>query len=359
MSEKVLITSALPYVNGVPHLGHLVGCLLPSDIFARYNRLIGKKVLCIGGADEYGSPSEIAALKEGIDVRTYVDKYFNIHKETSEKFNLSFDKFGRTSTLEHTEIVQKVYLELKENGFIEQKETEQIYSVDDDMFLADRYVEGVCPKCGYEKARGDQCDKCGVILDPVDLINPYSVISGSHNLEIRKTLHAFLKLKDMQGLVENWIKSRKGWSKVALSIANAWLKEGLQDRGITRDNKWGVPVPDMEGKVFYVWFDAPWGYVSISQEWAKENNTSWEEFWFGDDVKYYQFMGKDNVPFHSVFFPAEQLGTKENWKTVDVLKGINFLNFGDGKFSKSLGNGFSGLDAINLYMADYWRYWLM
>ncbi len=359
MSQKVLITSALPYVNGVPHLGHLVGCLLPSDVFARFNRLLGNEVLYIGGTDEYGTPTEVGALKEGIPVREYVDKYFNVHKETYDKFNLSFNKLGRTSTDTHTKLVQSVFLELKENGYIENKEIEQVYSIKDDMFLADRYIEGTCPKCGYEKARGDQCDKCGSLLDPVDLINPYSVISGSHDLEVRKTEHAFLKLKSMQGLVEDWIKTRVGWSKVALSIANKWLKEGLKDRCITRDIKWGIPVPDMPGKVFYVWFDAPWGYVSISQKWAEETGGDWKRFWFENDTRYYQFMGKDNVPFHSVMFPAEELATTTKWKTVDVLKGLNFLNFGDGKFSKSLGNGFSGLDAVELFDVDYWRYWLM
>lgn len=365
-NKKYLITSALPYVNGIPHLGHMVGCLLPSDVYSRFCRDKGRETLYILGTDEYGTPTEVGALKEGMDVKDYCDKYFKIHKETYEKFNLSFDRLGRTTNEKHTELVQSVFNELYKNGFISEKEIEQIYSIDDDMFLADRYVEGTCPKCDYEKARGDQCDNCGSLLNPTDLKDAYSTVSGSKNLEIRKTKHLFLKLSDMQNSVESWIKSRSGWSKTAISIANKWLTEGLHDRCITRDLKWGVPVPlkGYENKVFYVWFDAPWGYVSMSQEWAEISGESekWNEFWLPkneDDVKYIQFMGKDNVPFHSVFFPAEQLSTDKKWKTTDIIKASNFLNFKDGKFSKSLGNGFSALDSIGEFPSDYWRYWLM
>ncbi|MCT4552511.1 MAG: methionine--tRNA ligase [Alphaproteobacteria bacterium] len=365
-NKKYLITSALPYVNGIPHLGHMVGCLLPSDVYARFCRNKDRETLYILGTDEYGTPTEVGALKEGMDVKEYCDKYFSIHKETYEKFDLSMDRLGRTTNEKHIKLVQDVFNELNKNGFISEKEIEQIYSIDDDMFLADRYVEGTCPKCGYEKARGDQCDGCGSLLNPTDLKDAYSTVSGSKNLEVRKTKHLFLKLSNMQKSVESWLDTRDGWSKTALSIAHKWLKEGLHDRCITRDLKWGVPVPleGYENKVFYVWFDAPWGYVSISQEWAEntQDKDKWNDFWLPEneeDVKYIQFMGKDNVPFHSVFFPAEEISTDKKWKTTDIIKASNFLNFKDGKFSKSLGNGFSALDSIDQFPSDYWRYWLM
>jgi len=357
--EKILITSALPYVNGSQHLGHLIGCWLPSDIYARFKRYQGNEVLYVCGADEYGTPTEVGAIKEGMEIHDYCDKYYAIQKEFVDSFNLSLDKYGRTATPKHTELVQKIFTELLEAGFMKEKEIEQVYSVDDDRFLADRYIEGICPKCGYEKARGDQCDKCGELMNAADLINAHSTISGSTNIEVRKTKHFFLALEDMQPLVEKWISTRVGWSKTSLGIAMKWLKEGLHDRCITRDLKWGIPIPveGFENKVFYVWFDAPWGYVSISQAWAEETGGDWKKFWLEEDTKYVQFMGKDNVPFHSVFFPAEQLSAKDSWKTVDILKGMNFLNFKGGKFSKSQGNGFSALDAVSEYPADYWRYW--
>ncbi|MCT4575436.1 MAG: methionine--tRNA ligase [Alphaproteobacteria bacterium] len=357
--EKILVTSALPYVNGAQHLGHLVGCWLPSDIYARFKRAQGNEVLYVCGADEYGTPTEVGAEKEGMEIKDYCDKYYALQTKFVEAFNLSLDHYGRTATEKHTELVQKIFKELHEAGFMKEKEIEQVYSIDDKRFLADRYVEGTCPKCGYEKARGDQCDGCCELMNAAELINPYSTISGSTNIEVRKTKHIFLALEDMQHFVDKWIGTRTGWHKTALGIANKWLKEGLHDRCITRDLKWGVPIPldGYEGKVFYVWFDAPWGYVSISQEWAEKTGGNWEKFWLEDDTKYVQFMGKDNVPFHSVFFPAEELAAKDNWKTVDILKGSNFLNFAGGKFSKSYGNGFSALDAVEEYPADYWRYW--
>lgn len=357
--EKVLITAALPYVNGSQHLGHLIGCWLPSDIYARFKRAQGHDVLYIGGADEYGTPTEVGAIKEGMEIQDYCDKYYNQQKQFVKDFDISMDKYGRTATPKHTELVQKIFLELLEAGYMKEKEIEQVFSVDDNRFLADRYIEGTCPKCGYEKARGDQCDKCNELMNAQDLIEPYSTISGSKNIEVRKTKHFFLALKDMQPVVDKWIGTRVGWPKTSSRIANKWLKEGLHDRCITRDLKWGVPIPveGFEDKVFYVWFDAPWGYVSITQNWAEETCGNWEKYWLEENTKYVQFMGKDNIPFHSVFFPAEQLCAKDNWKTVDVLKGMNFLNFKGGKFSKSQGNGFSALDAIDHYPADYWRYW--
>jgi methionyl-tRNA synthetase len=359
--RKILITTALPYVNGLPHLGHLAGNFLPADMYARYNRLVGNEVLWIGGTDEHGSPSEIAAAKEGMDVYAYVTKYYEMHKAIYEKFGFSFDYFGRTSSPTCTEITQQIARELHANGFIDEREGEQMYSIDDGMFLADRYVEGTCPYCGYEKARGDQCEMCTKLLDPKDLVNPRSALSGSSNLEFRKTKHLYLRLTALDGKIREWVDARD-WNKLTKSIAYKWLDEGLADRSITRDLKWGVPVPadvwpDMAGKVFYVWFDAPIGYISMTKDAVGDDYKKW---WLaGADVKYVEFMGKDNVPFHSVFFPGMLIGSGRGWHLVDELKGLSYLNFNGGKFSKSEHRGVFAADALEEFEADYWRYWLL
>ena len=364
VKEKILITSALPYVNGIPHLGHLAGCLLPSDIYARFNRLIGNEVLYICGTDEHGTPSELGAKKENMDVKDYTTKYHNLHKDIYEKFNLSFDYFGRTSSKENKELTQQIAKELYNNGYIEIKESEQMYSIDDNMFLPDRYVVGTCPYCGADNARGDQCEKCTKVLDAKDLINPKSAVSGSTNLEFRKTKHLYIKLSKLSDKVRDWVNTRN-WNKLTIGIANKWLDEGLSDRSITRDLKWGVDVPtdifpDMEGKVFYVWFDAPIGYISITKELLGDNYKQWWHLDNGaDEVKYVEFMGKDNVPFHSITFPATLIGANENYKKVDVLKGLSYLNFNGGKFSKSANRGIFADQAIEEFESDYWRYWLV
>lgn len=363
--SKVLITSALPYVNGVPHLGHIVGCLLPSDVYARFNRMLGNEVLYICGTDEHGTPSEVGAAKEGLEVSAYCDKYHALHRETYRAFNLSFDYFGRTSSPQNEELVNYIFSKIDENGYIEEKSIKQIFSVDDDRFLPDRYVTGTCPHCGYDKARGDQCENCTKVLEPTDLINPRSTISGSTNLEVRETKHLFLKLPMVEQRLAEWIKTKEPfWPDVAYSIAQKWLKEGLQPRCITRDLKWGFKVnkPGFEDKVFYVWFDAPIGYMGITKQWADEQpqNRDWKSWWLNaKDVRYVEFMGKDNVPFHSISFPATLLATGEDWTFVDYLKGMSYLTFEGGKFSKSEKRGIFAGDAVQEFPADYWRYWLM
>ncbi len=363
--SKVLITSALPYVNGVPHLGHIVGCLLPSDVYARFNRMLGNEVLYICGTDEHGTPSEVGAAKEGLEVSAYCDKYHALHRETYRAFNLSFDYFGRTSSPQNEELVNHIFSKIDENGYIEEKSIKQIFSIDDDRFLPDRYVTGTCPHCGYDKARGDQCENCTKVLEPTDLINPRSTISGSTNLEVRETKHLFLKLPMVEQRLAEWIKTKEPfWPDVAYSIAQKWLKEGLQPRCITRDLKWGFKVnkPGFEDKVFYVWFDAPIGYMGITKQWADEQpeNRNWKDWWLGaKDVRYVEFMGKDNVPFHSISFPATLLATGEDWTFVDYLKGMSYLTFEGGKFSKSEKRGIFAGDAVQEFPADYWRYWLM
>lgn len=363
--SKVLITSALPYVNGVPHLGHIVGCLLPSDVYARFNRMMGNEVLYICGTDEHGTPSEVGAAKEGLEVSAYCDKYHAQHRETYQAFNLSFDYFGRTSSPQNEELVNHIFSKIDENGYIEEKSIKQIFSIEDDRFLPDRYVTGTCPHCGYDKARGDQCENCTKVLEPTDLINPRSTISGSTKLEVRETKHLFLKLPLVEQRLAEWIKTKEPfWPDIAYSIAQKWLKEGLQPRCITRDLKWGFKVnkPGFEDKVFYVWFDAPIGYMGITKQWADEQpeNRDWKTWWLGaKDVRYIEFMGKDNVPFHSISFPATLLATGEDWTFVDYLKGMSYLTFEGGKFSKSEQRGIFAGDAVKEFPADYWRYWLM
>lgn len=363
--SKILITSALPYVNGVPHLGHLVGCLLPSDVYARYMRMMGHEVLYVCGTDEHGTPSEVGAAKEGMDVADYCLKYHNRHKEAYDAFNLSFDYFGRTSSEQNREITYHIFEQLDKNGLIEEESIKQIFSIDDNRFLPDRYVTGTCPHCGYDKARGDQCENCTKVLDPTELINPRSTISGSTNLEVRETKHLFLNLPKLEKQLAEWVKSKEPfWPDVAYSIAQKWLKEGLRPRCITRDLKWGFPVPKkgFEDKVFYVWFDAPIGYLGITKQWADEKpgERNWKDWWLNaKDVYYVQFMGKDNVPFHSISFPATLLGTGENWTKVDYLKGMSYLTFEGGKFSKSEQRGVFAEDAVKEFPADYWRYWLI
>ena len=358
MAKKYLITSALPYVNNNLHIGHLIGCWLPSDVYARFCRARGRDVLFVCGSDEHGTASEIGALKEGIPVAEYVDKYRAAHEQSVRDFNLSFDTYGRTHTKLHEQLIQQLFERLQEQNMLVEKTSVQPYSVKDEMFLADRFVIGTCPKCGHEKAYGNECDKCGATLEPEQLINPHSAITPDSPVEMRETKHMYFKSSEMQDKLREWIDSRVGWPKTALAIANKWLDEGLRDSPITRDLKWGIPVnkPGYENKVFYVWFDAPWGYVSISQA----ANKNWADWWHGgDDVHYTQFMGKDNISFHSIFFPSQELAMDDNWKTVDVLKGMNFLNMNGAKISKSTGNGVFLNDAVQELPADYWRYALI
>lgn len=363
--SKILITSALPYVNGVPHLGHMIGCLLPSDVYARYMRMMGNEVLYVAGTDEHGTASEVGALKAGMDVQAYCDMNHARHRDTYKDFELSFDCFGRTSSEQNKEMTYHIFSQLDKNGFIEERTVKQVYSIDDKMFLADRYITGTCPYCGYDKARGDQCENCTKVLEPTDLIDAKSTISGSKNLEVRESKHLFLNLPKIEEKLRQWLKTKEAfWPEVAYSIAQKWIKEGLQPRCITRDLKWGFPVnkPGYEDKVFYVWFDAPIGYIGITKQWADEKpeERNWKDWWYdAKDVRHVEFMAKDNVPYHSITFPATLLGTGEPWTQVDYLKGVSYLNYEGGKFSKSENRGIFAEDAVKEFPADYWRYWLM
>ncbi|MGH9213291.1 MAG: methionine--tRNA ligase [Acidimicrobiales bacterium] len=362
-----LITSALPYINGIKHLGNLIGSMLPADVHARYLRLQGHDVLFICATDEHGTPAELAARDAGLDVADYCRQQHELQAEVYRQFALSFDHFGRSSSPQNAELTQHFARRLEAEGFIEERETKQIYSIDDDRFLPDRYVIGTCPHCGYTAARGDQCENCTRLLDPTDLIEPRSAISGSTNLEVRSSRHLFLLQSKLADELRAWIDTKTDWPILVSSIAKKWLNEGLGDRGITRDLKWGVPVdrPGFETKVFYVWFDAPIEYIGATKEWTDaagpgDAPRDWRSWWYeADDVRYSEFMAKDNIPFHTISFPGSILGTREPWKLVDFVKGFNWLNYYGGKFSTSRGIGVFMDDALELLPADYWRWYLL
>ena len=368
-----LITSAIPYINGIKHLGNLVGSQLPADLYARYLRQRGHEVLFLCATDEHGTPAELAAAKAGKPVADYCAEMHAVQAEIADGFKLSFDHFGRSSSPQNHKLTQAFATRLHEVGLIKEVVEEQIYSIADGRFLPDRYIEGTCPNCGFESARGDQCDNCTKQLDPTDLINPYSTISGSTELEVRETKHLYLRQSALKGDIADWIDSKKDWPLLTTSIAKKWLTDGdgLQDRGITRDLDWGVAVkqgdqvwPGMEGKVFYVWFDAPIEYIACAQEWEDAGKgTDWARWWRtdkgADDVTYTQFMGKDNVPFHTLSFPVTILGSQEPWKLVDYIKSFNYLNYDGGQFSTSRGRGVFMDQALELLPPDYWRWWLL
>ncbi|MEU1496817.1 methionine--tRNA ligase [Streptomyces sp. NPDC005732] len=368
-----LITSALPYINGIKHLGNMVGSMLPADVYSRYLRQRGHDVLYICATDEHGTPAELAAKERGIPVDTFCAQAHDAQKAVYDGFELAFDYFGRSSSEQNREITQHFARRLNENGFIEERAIRQVYSPTDGRFLPDRYVEGTCPHCGYDKARGDQCENCTRVLDPTDLISPRSAISGSTDLEVRETTHLFLLQSKLQHEVEAWVSRHEAeWPQLASSIARKWLTEGLHDRAITRDLDWGVPVPAdtwpelaAEGKVFYVWFDAPIEYIGATKEWADAapagETRDWKSWWYeaDDTVRYTEFMAKDNVPFHTVMFPATELGVREPWKKVDYVKAFNWLTYYGGKFSTSQKRGVFTDHALDILPADYWRYFLI
>ncbi|MGV7216767.1 methionine--tRNA ligase [Bradyrhizobium sp. UFLA05-112] len=360
---KILISSALPYVNGVKHLGNLVGSLLPADVHARFRRQIGDDVLFVCATDEHGTPAELGALRAGQEIGDFCARQHAIQADIYRRFDLSFDHFGRTSSPQNAALTQHFYRKLDAAGLIEERELQQVWSPVDQRFLPDRYVLGTCPHCGHGEARGDQCDACGALLDPDELIAPRSALSGDSGLEIRATGHLFLRQSLLVGKLRAWIDSRAGWPPFVVSTARSWLTAALRDRCITRDLSWGIPVPraGFENKVFYVWFDAPIGYIAATQEWAAAGPCrDWQRWWWqADDVRYIQFLGKDNVPFHAVSFPATLIGSNEPWKTVDVIKGFHWLTHEGGKFSTSAQRGVFTDAALEALPADYWRWWLV
>lgn len=385
--RNILITSALPYVNNVPHLGNIIGCVLSADVYARFCRARGHNCIYICGTDEYGTATETKALEEGLTCQEICDKYHAIHREIYEWFEISFDKFGRTPTRAQTAIGQEMFAELNSNGYLTEQSMEQLYSEPLQKFLADRYVVGTCPKCRYEDARGDQCDACGSLLNPTELIDPKCKLTGTTPV-VKQTRHIFLDLPALSEKLQAYIDTTSttgGWSSNCVQVTKAWMEQGLKIRCITRDLKWGtpVPMPGYEDKVFYVWFDAPIGYISITAAYCGD---AWRAWWLpseyycdgspqsaasGDgqqannattppDVELVQFMGKDNVPFHTVIFPASQLGTHRPWTMMRSISVTEYLNYEDGKFSKSRGIGVFGNDAKGTGIpVEMWRYYLL
>lgn len=357
--KKRLITSALPYVNNIPHLGNLIQ-VLSADCFARFCRLKGYETLYICGTDEYGTASETRALQEGVEPRALCDRYHAIHRDIYRWFEIDFDHFGRTSSPMQTQIVQDIFRKVDAAGYIREAEIEQLYCEHDERFLADRFVEGVCPKCGSAGARGDQCDSCQTLLDPTELIDPKCGVCGNTPV-LRRTRHLYIDLPKALPLLEKWIDeaSVKGfWAKNAIQTTRSWIRDGLKERAITRDLKWGIPVPKegFEDKVFYVWFDAPIGYISITASLTER----WRDWWHDNDhVELYQFIGKDNIPFHTVIFPTTLLASGEPWTMLHHMSSSEYLNYEGGKFSKSKGIGVFGNDVQETGIpADMWRFYM-
>ncbi|XP_015586892.1 methionine--tRNA ligase, cytoplasmic isoform X2 [Cephus cinctus] len=357
--RNIMITSALPYANNVPHLGNIIGCVLSADIFARYCRQRNYNVLFICGTDEYGTATEAKAVEEKTTPQEICDKFFGIHNDIYRWFSIGFDYFGRTTTPEQTEIVQAIFLRIQSQGYIFTENVDQLLCESCQRFLADRFVEGTCPRCSYTDARGDQCDGCGHLVNAIELINPRCKVCNSKPM-IKVSTQFFLDLPKIEPRLQEWAKSAEvNWSSVARAVSKPWFRDGLKPRCITRDLKWGIPVP-LEGyrdKVFYVWFDAPLGYVSITKRYTKEYEQWWKPKYV--DVSLYQFMAKDNVPFHSVMFPASLLAADQGHTLVKHIMATEYLNYEDTKFSKSRGIGVFGTDAKETgILPDVWRFYL-
>lgn len=337
MTKRYTITAALPYTNGPIHIGHLAGVYVPADIYTRYLRLQGKEVAFVCGSDEHGVPITIKAKKEGVSPQDVVDKYHGIIKQSFEDFGISFDNYSRTSAEVHHETASAFFQELYENGKFIEETTEQLYDEEADQFLADRFVTGTCPKCGYEEAYGDQCEKCGSSLSANDLINPKSAITGAIPT-LKKTKHWFLPLDEYEPWLREWILEghKKDWKSNVYGQVKSWLDDGLRPRAVTRDLDWGIPVPvkGAEGKVLYVWFDAPIGYISSTKEWAEREGKEWEPFWKDPETKLVHFIGKDNIVFHCIIFPA-MLKAEGNYILPDNVPANEFLNLEGKKLSTS------------------------
>jgi methionyl-tRNA synthetase len=360
MAKKYLVTSALPYGNGPIHLGHIAGAYLPADVYCRYRRLRGDDVLYICGNDEHGVPTTLAAEKEGLTNQGLVDKYFNINKKAFEDLGFQFDIYSRTTLPEHAKLSQEFFLKLYNDGHIVQKEIEQLYCENCSRFLPDRYVEGVCPFCGKAGARGDQCENCGKWYEARELVQPQCKICG-HTPGLRKTTHWFFELQKFSFALRQWLEGKKGWRDSVKKFALGWLDEGLQPRCITRDLDWGIPVPleGAAGKVLYVWFDAPIGYVSFTKQYGERVGKPdlWREWWQDKETVLVHFIGKDNIVFHAVVWPAMLMGMQNYVLPADVPAN-EFLTFGGEKGSKSKGNAVTAPQYLEKFPADLVRYYL-
>ncbi len=344
MKKRILVTSALPYANGPIHLGHLAGAYLPADIFVRYHRLKGDDVIYICGSDEHGVPIMLRARSEGVSPQVVVDRYHELNKKSFEAFGMSFDYYGRTSSPVHHQTSQDFFRVLAEKEVFVLKTEKQLYDPEAKMFLADRFIVGTCPYCGYENAYGDQCEKCGRSLSPADLLNPRSAITNAKPI-LKETTHWYLPLAKFQKKLEAWINTRQNWKTNVLGQVRSWFNEGLADRAVTRDLPWGVPVPkdiaekygvDAEGKVLYVWFDAPIGYISATKEWAEQKGQPqlWKEYWQNENTRLVHFIGKDNIVFHCLIFPA-MLMAHGDYVLPEDVPANEFLNLEGNKLSTS------------------------
>ncbi|MSR85786.1 methionine--tRNA ligase [Candidatus Woesearchaeota archaeon] len=357
VKEKRLITAALPYTNNVPHLGNMVGSHYPADVFARYCRLAGYDTIFIGGTDEHGTASEIAAQQNGVSPQELCDIFYKIHKEIYEWFEISYDNFSRSSRKIHHETANEFLKMVYKNGYISEKKIKLPHCLSCKRELADRYIEGTCPKCGYENARGDQCESCGILLDPEKLLKAKCKACGSNKIEFKEISHLFLDLEKLSSKIEKWLEKNKQLRPQVKNLALAWIRDGLKPRCITRNLKWGIQVPikGYEQFVWYVWAEAPLGYISSTKEW---NKTKWKQYWTDPKAKIYHFVGKDNIPFHTIFFPGLLLAHKDINLPYNVV-GVQYLNYERGKFSKSNNRGIfcENLPKIDL-SPEYWRYYM-
>lgn len=368
MAEKILVTSALPYANGPIHLGHLSGAYLPADIYVRYKRLKGADIVYICGSDEHGVPITITAEKEGVKPKDIIDRYHTINKEAFDKFGMSFDIYSRTSLPIHHDTAQEFFKNYYDEGLLNSKKTMQFYDEKAKMFLPDRYVEGTCPNCGYEEARSDECENCGKLYDPSELLKPKSKISGETPV-LRETEHWYFPLGKYQKRLEEYIAEmdeKYGWKQNVLQYCRGWFKDGLKDRAYSRDLDWGVKVPldGAGGKVLYVWFEAVLGYISATKELSEKRGEPdlWKKYWQGEDTQYIAFIGKDNVVFHTIIFPAMLMAWNDSNEDQYILPqnvpANEFLNFEGKKFSKSRGWGIDALDFLEIFPPDPLRYTL-
>lgn len=366
--ERILVTAALPYANGYLHLGHLAGAYLPADMYVRFQRSKKKDVLFICGSDEHGVAIMVSAEAEKSTPKAIVDRYHPANKSTFEDFGMSFDNYSRTSLPLHYQTAQEFFVDFHKRGILREKTEKQLYCEKDAMFLADRYVEGTCPNCKYPQARGDQCENCGTWLNQTDLIQPKCKICGTSPV-IRETTHWYFPLGEYQSRLQEYIKTRNerdGWKENVLQYCEGWFKDGLQDRAVTRDLSWGVPVPvkGYEKKVIYVWFDAVLGYISSSREWASNSGKpdEWKQYWQNQTTKYVAFIGKDNVVFHCIVFPAMLMawndGPNKQYVLPENVPANEFLNLEGQKFSKSRGWAIDVRDFLRLFPADLLRYTL-
>ncbi len=359
--KRVLVLCALPYTNAVPHVGNIVGSHLPADIFARYCRLKGYQTLLIGGADENGTPTEVAALELKVTTQRLTDVFYAVHKRIYDWFEISYDNFSRTSLPVHHRTTQDFFLRIYEKGFVSAGVLRLPYCENDKLFLADRYILGTCPVCGYGFARGDQCENCATLLEPSQLINPKCKIDGSTPV-FRDSENLFLELGKVEGALQTWIKSKEAWRRQVTSLALSWIDEGLKKRSITRDLKWGVPVPlkGYENKIFYVWFDAPIGYISSTKEWAERSGDpeAWKTYWLDPSTTIYNFLGKDNIPFHTIFWPG-MLMAHGDFNLPSEVVGLQYCNYEGDKISKSRNWGIFCEKVVESGLApDIWRYYL-